>query len=86
MFKKLISFFTPTKWETVWSKPINGWSSGIFGKTQRNMPLLVKLQMSEKEYRFILSDGVAKNKVDADYVISHITGAKDALIANNCKI
>ena len=79
MFKRLIRFFTPTKWTTVWKKPIKGWVSGLFS-TQRNVPMVLKLRTSDRnQYQFILSDGDTYQVIDAELITLHDADARAAL-------
>ena len=87
--KKIINsirkFFTPVKWTTVWTKPINGWSSDICGNVQRNVPMVLKLQTTETKFRFVLSDGTCAQHMDTDYILARISGTREALVANGCR-
>lgn len=79
MIKRIIQFFTPKKWTTVWKKPTNGWYAGYFG-TQRNVSMVLKLRTSDRNtYQFILSDGDTSVVIDSDLITTYDPDAQAAL-------
>ena len=84
IFSKIKDFLTPKKFTTVWRKPVKGYSSPLFGETQRNLPMVISLQVSNKNTRrWVLSDGDTKQIMDEDYVLANIKGSHDALVSYN---
>ena len=87
MIKKLVKMLTPTRYNTVWTHPVSGWSQTLWGPQMRNVPMLIKLQISNKKtFRFILSDGDTFQTQDNEMVTTHLTEARNAALQFNCDI
>ena len=79
---KIKNFFTPKRFTTVWRKSVKGYSCGLFSQTERNLPMVISLQISNKNTRrWVLSDGDTQQIMDEDYILANIEGAEQTLNA-----
>lgn len=87
VFVRIKKFFTPYKWETIWTSKADGWVTN-FGIRQHKTELVcvVQIDRNKNTFRSYMTNGTIEKECDINWLVANSDELKEILKNNGIKI